>query len=44
MANEVNKCKRCGDNYFVEDLIWGDKGNFYLICQDCWNFERRLAV
>ncbi len=36
---EVTACKSCGDNYFLEDLIWGDKGGQYYICQTCYNHE-----
>lgn len=36
---EVRACKSCQDNYFIEDLIYGDRGNNYLICQDCYNYE-----
>lgn len=33
----VAACKNCKDNYFIEDLIWADRGGMSWLCQDCYN-------
>jgi hypothetical protein len=37
---KVEPCSNCKDNFFIEDLIWADKGGLFWLCQDCYNAEK----
>lgn len=37
--SKVYNCKACNNQEQLSDLIWGDKGNFYLICAKCYAKE-----
>lgn len=39
MENTVSTCKKCSMDYYTKDLIWGDKGGLYWVCQNCYEEE-----
>ena len=43
MTPQLAPCSNCKDNYWLEDLIWADKGGLSWLCQDCYNVERASA-
>ena len=35
----VSECKSCSVDYLTADLIWGDKGGLYWVCENCYKEE-----
>ena len=36
MNSTLSKCKKCFNDFSTDQLIWGDKGNFYWVCESCY--------
>lgn len=39
MSNLLSTCKKCLDDFPTDELIWGDKGGFYWVCEGCYKGE-----
>ena len=36
MTKDFATCKECLEDFHIEDMVWGDKGAFYWICERCY--------
>lgn len=34
-AQDFATCKECLEDFHTEDMVWGDKGAFYWLCERC---------
>lgn len=39
MSNLLSTCKSCLDDFPTDELIWGDKGGQYWVCESCYANE-----
>ena len=36
MLNTLATCKKCLDDFPTDELVWGDKGGWYWVCEKCY--------
>ena len=39
MSNLLSTCKKCFSDFAIDELIWGDKGGNYWVCEACYAGE-----
>jgi hypothetical protein len=39
MSNILSTCKKCLGDFATDELIWGDKGGHYWVCEVCYAGE-----
>jgi hypothetical protein len=40
MLNTLATCKKCFDDFSTDELVWGDKGGWYWVCEKCYKEEK----
>ena len=42
MLNTLATCKKCLDDFSTDELIWGDKGGWYWVCEKCYEENQNV--
>ena len=40
MLDTLATCKKCLDDFSIDELVWGDKGGWYWVCEKCYKEDQ----